>query len=92
MLKKIREIFKKRESIDGLSKAMSIVDKHLVTGSGVEALSYSAGYAQGKIRALYEHGEITKNEMETAITTLDNHYGKLRLQEAKMEYLEYFQT
>lgn len=83
----MKNLFKKRESICGLSKAMRIVDKYIKPGIGVRALDLSAGYATEKIRRLHECGEITKNEMDAALTTLDNHYTKLRQQESRAELM-----
>ena len=64
---------------------MRIVDKYIKPGIGVRALDLSAAYAMEKIRRLHECDEITKNEMDAALTTLDNHYTKIRQQEVRAE-------
>ena len=83
----VKNLLTKRKSVYGLSKALQIVDKYIKPGIGVRTLDLSAAYAEEKIRRLHECGEITKNEMDAALTTLDNHYTKVRHQERKAKLM-----
>lgn len=78
MLKRIKKWFEKRKRVTGLSKAMDIVDAYMCRGITPRALDRAYGQAYAQLRIVYINGEITKNELETALVTLDNQYEKLR--------------
>lgn len=80
MLKRIKKLFETKcvKRVSGLSKGLDMVDKYLRPGMNPGALDFSAGYAQARIHVLYEYGEITKNEMEAALHTLNVQHEKLR--------------
>ena len=82
MFKKIKRWFKRRfasrQCVKGLSKAMSIVDAYMCQGLTPKALDRAYGQAYAQIKIVYINGEITWNELQAAIVTLDNQYNKLR--------------
>lgn len=82
MFKKIKEWLERKNEatkrVSGLSKGMDMVDKYMRPGMNARALDYSAGYTQARIHGLYEKGEITADEQEAALLTLDNQHKKLR--------------
>ena len=78
MLEKIKERIEERQSVKGLSKAMTIVDEHMCPGLTPSALDKAYGQAYAEIRMVYINGEITWNEMQAALVTLDNQHDKLR--------------
>lgn len=82
MFKKIKKVIakkiEKRNRVSGLSKGMEIVDKYMRPGMNPKALDFSAGYAQARIHVLYENNEISKEEMEAALFSLNDQHEKLR--------------
>lgn len=86
MFEKIKKLLEKRECVSGLSKGMDIVDNYMRPGMNPSALDFSAGYAQARLHELYENGEITENEMEAALCTLNNQHEKLRTDALKALY------
>ena len=86
MFKKLKREFEKRQRVNGLSKAMAIVDDHMIPGLTPRALDCAYGQAYAEIRSTYINGEVTENEMYAALVSLDNQHDKLRRQ-ALMEEL-----
>ena len=82
MFAKIKKVITKkieeRKCVSGLSKGMEIVDKYMRPGMNPKALDFSAGYAQARIHVLYENSEISKEEMEAALYSLNDQHEKLR--------------
>lgn len=78
MFKRIRKLLSQRKRVKGLSKAMDIVDAYMCQGLTPRALDRAYGQAQAQLRIVYRNGEITWNELQAAIVTLDNQYNKLR--------------
>lgn len=78
MFKRIRKLLSQRKRVKGLSKAMDIVDAYMCQGLTPRALERAYGQAQAQLRIVYRNGEITWNELQAAIVTLDNQYNKLR--------------
>lgn len=78
MFKRIRKWISQRKRVKGLSKAMDIVDAYMCQGLTPRALERAYGQAQAQLRIVYRNGEITWNELQAAIVTLDNQYNKLR--------------
>lgn len=77
-LKWLKRKIESRKRVSGLSKGMDIVDKYMRPGMNPKALDFSAGYAQARIHGLYESGQITRNEMEAALFSLNDQHEKLR--------------
>lgn len=78
MFKRIRKWISQRKRVKGLSKAMDIVDAYMCQGLTPRALDRVYGQAYAQLRIVYINGEITWNELQAAIVTLDNQYEKLR--------------
>ena len=78
MFKRIRKWFEKRKRVTGLSKAMNIVDAYMCQGITPRALDRAYGEAYTQLRIVYINGEITWNELQAALVTLNNQYDKLR--------------
>ena len=78
MFEKIKERIEERQRVKGLSKAMSIVDEHMCPGLTPKALDYEYGQAYAEIKMSYINGEVTWNEVQAALATLDNQHDKLR--------------
>jgi len=82
MFRKIRRWieneFQKRKRVRGLSKAMSIVDAYMCHGLTPRALDRAYGQAYTQLKIVYINGEITWNELQAALVTLENQYNKLR--------------
>ena len=78
MFEKIKERIEERQRVKGLSKAMTIVDEHMCPGLTPSALDRAYGQAYAEIRMVYINGEITWNEMQAALVTLNNQHDKLR--------------
>lgn len=78
MFKRIRKLLSQRKRVKGLSKAMSIVDAYMCHGLTPRALDRAYGQACAQLRIVYRNGEITWNELQAALVTLDNQYNKLR--------------
>lgn len=78
MFKRIRKLLSQRKRVKGLSKAMDIVDAYMCQGLTQRAMDRAYGQAQAQLRIVYRNGEITWNELQAAIVTLDNQYNKLR--------------
>lgn len=77
MFEKIGICIKERQRVKGLSKAMTIVDEHMCPGLTPKALDIAYGQAYAEIRMSYINGEITWNEAQAALVTLDNQHDKL---------------
>ena len=78
MFKRIKKWFEERKRVTGLSKAMSIVDAYMCPGLKPRALDRAYGQAYAQLKIVYINGEITENELQAALVTLDNQYNKLR--------------
>lgn len=78
MFEKLKERIEERQRVKGLSKAMTIVDEHMCPGLTPSALDRAYGQAYAEIRMVYINGEITWNEMQAALVTLNNQHDKLR--------------
>ena len=86
MFEKIRERIEERQRVKGLSRAMSIVDEYMCPGLTPRALDMAYGQAYAEIRRVYIKGEITWNETQAALVTLNNQHDKL-YQKAVMEFI-----
>ena len=80
MFEKLKERIERNKRVNGLSKAMDIVDEYNHPGLTVRALDRGYGQAYAEIRMVYLNGEVTWNEMQASLAALDNHYDKLRRQ------------
>ena len=80
MFKRIKKWFQKRkhQRVTGLSKAMDIVDAYMCSGLKPRVLDRAYGAAYAQLGIAYKDGEITWNELQSALVTLDNQYQKLR--------------
>lgn len=78
MFEKIKERIEERQRVRGLSKAMSIVDEHMCPGLKPNALDRAYGQAYAEIKMTYINGEVSWNEAQAALATLDNQHDKLR--------------
>lgn len=78
MFEKIGICLKERQRVKGLSRAMSIVDEHMCPGLTPKALDIAYGQAYAEIRMAYIKGEVTWNEVQAALVTLNNQHDKLR--------------
>lgn len=78
MFEKIKERIEERQRVKGLSKAMSIVEEHICPGLTPKALDMAYGQAYAEIKMSYINGEITWNEVQAALVTLDNQHEKMR--------------
>ena len=78
MFKRIRKWFEKRKRVTGLSKAMNIVDAYMSRGLTPRVLDRAYGQTYAQLKIVYVNGEITWEELQAALVTLDNQYSKLR--------------
>ena len=78
MFEKIGICLKERQRVKGLSRVMSIVDEHMCPGLTPKALDIAYGQAYAEIRMAYIKGEVTWNEVQAALVTLNNQHDKLR--------------
>lgn len=78
MFERLKERIARNKRVEGLSKAMDIVDTHICPGLTVRALDRGYGQAYAEIIMAYLDSEVTWNEMQAALVALDNHYDKLR--------------
>ncbi len=78
MFKRIEKLLAQRKRVKGLSKAMDIVDAYMCQGLTPRALDRAYGQAKAQLRIVYRNGEITWNELQAALVTMDNQYNKLR--------------
>ena len=78
MFERIKKWLSKRKRVTGLSKAMDIVDAYMCRDLTPGALDRGYGAAYTQLRIAYIDGEITENELQAALVTLDNQYRKLR--------------
>ena len=78
MFERIKERIEERQRVKGLSKAMSIVDEHMCPGLNPSALDRAYGQAYAEIKMSYINQEISWNEVQAALVTLNNQHDKLR--------------
>ena len=78
MFEKIGICLKERQRVKGLSRAMSIVDEHMCPGLTPKALDIAYGQAYAEIKMSYINQEISWNEVQAALVTLNNQHDKLR--------------
>lgn len=78
MFEKIKERIEERQRVKGLSKAMSIVDEYMCQGLTPKALDIAYGQAYAEIEMSYINQEISWNEVQAALVTLNNQHDKLR--------------